>query len=130
MAKQPKITKVVKDNWYMLDFEEDSDFEADYYTWSDWMFEKQFVDSYGIPCHKIGETFKNPIGVKMKVFHSELDNNGNACGYCAYNDESHNSYNLMGEQKQVKRPRRIVIFKKINQYDKGGFRALEINGSS
>lgn len=38
-GKTAKITKVVKDNWYMLDFEEDHDFEADYYTWSDWMFE-------------------------------------------------------------------------------------------
>ena len=117
-GKTAKITKVVKDNWYMLDFEEYHDFEADYYTWSDWMFEKQFVDSYGIPCHKIGETFKNPIGVKMKVFHSELDNNGNACGYCAYNDESHNSCiqpNGCESCFSSKRPdEKSVIFKKIN----------------
>lgn len=73
-GKTAKITKVVKDNWYMLDFEEDHHFEADYYTWSDWMFENSvekistpYVDGF----YPVGKELELHDGTVVRV---EADN--------------------------------------------------------
>ena len=112
-GKTAKITKVVKDNWYMLDFEEDSDFEADYYTWSDWMFENSaekistpYVDGF----YPVGKELELHDGTVVRV---EVDK---LCIGCIYRE--HWVCKHLGKNKcctsEDREDKESVIFKKIN----------------
>jgi len=112
-GKTAKITKVVKDNWYMLDFEEDHDFEADYYTWSDWMFENSvekistpYVDGF----YPVGKELELHDGTVIRVEADKI------CMGCIY--QEHLVCKHLGKNKccasENREDKESVIFKKIN----------------
>ena len=112
-GKTAKITKVLKDNWYMLDFEEDHDFEEDYYTWSDWMFENSvekistpYVDGF----YPVGKELELHDGTIVRIEANNL------CMGCIY--QEHFICKHLGKNKKCDGVRRedgnSVIFKKIN----------------
>ncbi len=112
-GKTAKITKVVKDNWYMLDFEEDCDFEADYYTWSDWMFgnsvEKintQHVDRF----YPVGKELELYDGTVIKV---EAVSSCTGCIYQCNSVCKHLGKDIYCASKN-REDNKSVIFKKIN----------------
>ena len=112
-GKTAKITKVLKDNWYMLDFEEDHDFEADYYTWSDWMFEnsaEKISTPYVDGCYPVGKELELHDGTVVRVEADKL------CIGCIYRE--HWVCKHLGKNKcctsENREDNESVIFKKIN----------------
>ena len=107
LGKTAKITKIIKDNWYMLDFEED------YYTWSDWMFENSvekistpYVDGF----YPVGKELELHDGTVVRVEADKL------CIGCIYRE--HWVCKHLGKNKcctsENREDNESVIFKKIN----------------
>ena len=97
----------------MRDFEEDSDFEADYYTWSDWMFENSvekistpYVDGF----YPVGKELELHDGTIVRVEANKL------CMGCIYQEYlfcKHLGKNKYCTSKN-REDKESVIFKKIN----------------